>query len=293
MTKRVQKSTKKTVKSTLVWKRRKPGRPKKAVSGKQFPLKAKVKLPAKRTRRITELRRGGPLRPPKSRVADLSLRELGGDRAPPLQSPDILPNHGEQIVEGAKYELGLHKPSAFKAHNLPFEYGLTKIVLLIVDPGFIFTYWEVEPRRIEEALEKIGYNSRLTLRFCEPARSFDVEVFERIGNWYLRLNQPEELLTVEIGMKNERGEFFRLASSNTMKLPPQGLAAPGPIRWMIVSPDGEKVITEVEEYTEADLELLKKIMGPYFFELLRRGKFAGLATSSLANVFTEISSIKG
>jgi hypothetical protein len=61
---------------------------------------------------------------------------------------------------------------------------------------------------------------------------------------------------------------------------------------MLVSPAGEKVITEVEEYTDADLELLKKILGPYFFDLFRRGRFASVTGSSAENIFMNLEEIQ-
>jgi hypothetical protein len=73
-----------------------------------------------------------------------------------------------------------------------------------------------------------------------------------------------------------------------MRLPPQSLAKPGPIKWMVVSPSGDRLLSDVEDYTDADLALLKKILGPYFFDLLMRGRLASIAGSSVEAVFYDV-----
>lgn len=267
-----------SAKQTLVWKRSKPGRPR----SKKNAVK---KAPRVRKIRVGQARRLPKVSPPKV------------EALPPLQDISVLqqPNGGEHIVGEAKFQLGPKKNAGeFQAHNLPFEYGKNRVILLVVDPKFVFVYWEVQNDKLHEAITSIGHNAKLTLRFhnIDTNHSWDVIIYERVGNWYLRLDHPEQNLTVEIGMKNDRGDFYTIARSNQLRLPRTGLAPKGPIKWMLVSPSGERVITEIEEYTDADLELLRKILGPYFFDLLKRGKFAAITGSSAENIFTEIQEIQ-
>ncbi|MBI2092386.1 MAG: DUF4912 domain-containing protein [Deltaproteobacteria bacterium] len=253
---KTKKPSKKVLKQTLVWKRTKPGRPK----GKSLG-KAKEKIA-------------------------ISKRNI--------EKP-VFQNTTELQVEESKFNLGVRQNNEeFHVHNLPFGYGNNRIILLIVDPKFAFVYWDVQPEKMNDALSAIGHNAKLTLRFTQlnTKHSWDVSIYERIGNWYLRLNHPENELIVKIGMKNENGDFYKIASSNIMRFPRTGLAGRGPTKWMLVSPSGEKVTTEIEEYTNADLELLKKILGPYFFDLFSRGKFATLTGSSAENVFMNFEEIQ-
>lgn len=252
----------KLVKPTLVWKRTRRGRPKTSLekTKKKRATKSKQELPKE--------------------IASLSS----------IARND---KHNEIQIEQSKFQLGTKQNAGeFQAHNLPFDYGHNRIVLLVVDPKFVFIYWEIQADRMQEANHSLGHNAKLTLRFrnLDTKHWWDVSIYERVGNWYLKLDHPEQNLSVEIGVKNDRGDFYSIASSNIMRLPRSGLARrPGPIKWMLVSPTGEKVITEIEEYTDADFELLKKILGPYFFDLLRKGRFAGIIGSSAENVFTPIS----
>jgi len=209
--------------------------------------------------------------------------------------------HEERRIEESKFDLGItHNGKAKPVFEIPYEYQVNRAVVLTIDPRFVFTYWEIRPESMHEAASRVGNEAKLTLRFYDisatgdpdSSPSWDVEIFDRLGNWYLRLDYPEQLLCLDVGMKNEYGAFHRIARSNIIKLPRQALAAPGSLKWMVVSPDGQKVITDVEEYTDADLELLRKILGPYFFDLLMKGQFASIAGSSLEAIFQEVAAFR-
>lgn len=206
----------------------------------------------------------------------------------------------EVQTKGAKFNIGVqHNAQAMYSHELPYEYGKNQATLLVVDPKFVFTYWEIRQDTVNDAQHKLHGHGKLTLRFYditnthkpEISHYWDVEVFDRLGNWYLKLGHPEQLLCLDVGLKGPHGEFIVCTRSNIMKLPPQSLARPGPIKWMVVTPDGGKMISDVEEYTDADLALLKKILGPYFFDLLMRGRFASIAGSSMEAVFYDVQSL--
>ncbi len=207
--------------------------------------------------------------------------------------------HSTDISEGeaSKFNIGVtHNGHAMPERELPAEYGKDRVILLVVDPRFVFSYWEVRQDSMQEANHRLGGDAKLTLRFYDISRTgkpetspfWDVEVFDRLGNWYLRLAHPEQHLCLDIGMRDRAGNFHCIARSNVMRLPPQSLAQPGPIKWMVVSPSGEKLLSDSEEYTDADMALLKKILGPYFFDLLMRGRLASIAGSSVEAVFYDV-----
>lgn len=210
--------------------------------------------------------------------------------------------HDEEtgIIE-SKFNIGIaHNAQAMISQNVPHEYNKDQVTLLVVDPRFVFTYWEIRHDTLLSAQQRVGPGAKLTLRFYDVTQtnnpdlspSWDVEIFDRLGNWYLRLNNPDQKLCLDIGMKSPTGDFYQLARSNVMRLPPQSLAVPGPIKWMVVTPAGDKLISDTEEYTDADLTLLKKILGPYFFDLLMRGRFASIAGSSLEAIFYDTQALE-
>lgn len=207
----------------------------------------------------------------------------------------------EGRIKESKFDIGVPRNAhAVPSQEIPLEYGKNQVTLLVVDPRFAFTYWEVRQDAFNKSSHRLGHNAKLTLRFYditntrdpETSPSWDVEVFDRLGNWYLRLEHPEQRLCLDIGMKGVSGEFLSFARSNVMRLPSASLAAPGPIKWMVVSPAGDKLISDAEEYTDADLALLKKILGPYFFDLLMRGRFASIAGSSIEAIFYDVSALR-
>lgn len=204
-------------------------------------------------------------------------------------------------IKESKFDIGVvHNSHALNPQEPPLEYGKDKAVLLVVDPRFAFTYWEIKAETIIKAAQQLGGDAKLTLRFfdiththtLDGSPSWDVEAFDRLGNWYLKLEHPEQLLCVVVGMKNSTGNFFAISTSNIVKLPAQTLAKPGHIKWMAVTPSGEKLVSNIEEYTDADLELLKKILGPYFYDLLMRGRFASIAGSSVEGVFYDVGALR-
>lgn len=206
----------------------------------------------------------------------------------------------ELYVESTKYHIGVeHNAHSLPSQEIPPEYGVNKVMLLVVDPKFVFTYWEIRHETLADAARRAGRNPKLTLRFYDitatgdPAKShyWDVDIFDRLGNWYLKLSHTGQRLCLDVGMKGDSGEFVFIARSNIMHLPPESLAPPGPIRWMVVTPSGDKLISHTEEYTEADLALLKKILGPYFFNLLMKGRFASISGSSLEAIFYDVQSL--
>ncbi|MFH1829726.1 MAG: DUF4912 domain-containing protein [Pseudomonadota bacterium] len=209
--------------------------------------------------------------------------------------------HEVSATEATKFDIGIpHDGAARFEQELSSEYGTDRVVLLTVDPNFVFTYWEVKNESLQEATKAVGPDGKLTLRFYdvgststpEQSNFWDVEVFDRTGNWYLKLSHPEQHLCLDIGLKNSTGYFHKITRSNLVRLPSQSLAKPGPIKWMIVSPSGDKIVSDVEEYTDADLALLKKILGPYFYDLLMRGRLASIAGSSVEAVFYEVDHLK-
>ncbi len=187
----------------------------------------------------------------------------------------------------------------FATPEIPFEYNTDRITLLVIDPTFTYVYWEITDGKLNEGKNIAGWDSNLTLRVYDVtdidfngfnAHSFvDTEIYERIGCWYIRLDKANRNLVVDIGLKNSQGHFHSITRSNFAKLPPLHMAPEGPIKWMAVDDLGNYVITEVEEYTEADLILLRKILGEDLFRRFLTGEFKGMLFST---VFKKVPDLK-
>ena len=301
---------------------RKPAKkaaPKKAIARKATPVR---KAPKKAIPQKAVAKKASPARKPpkKSAPKKIAPKKAFAAQRKPLVSAipaseiataalgfeEIVAQVSEGQVEeagiaGSKFDIGVpHNAHAMPSRDIPHEYDRDCVMLLVVDPRFAFTYWEVRHGTMMDAQNRFNHQGKLTLRFYDitleanpdRAPSWDVEVFDRLGNWYLKLERPEQKICLDIGLKSPTGEFWRFARSNVMRLPPQSLAAPGPIKWMVVTPAGETLISDSEDYTEADLSLLKKILGPYFFDLLMRGRFASITGSSLEAIFYDVEALR-
>jgi len=102
---------------------------------------------------------------------------------------------------------------------LPDSYGETRLVLLVVDPHLVHTYWEVAPAKLREAQTRAGDSAEAVLRFYEAAGSFDVNVDLGPRNWYVPLWSAGRSYYTDLGLKDAEGNFFQLARSNVVVTP--------------------------------------------------------------------------
>jgi hypothetical protein len=176
---------------------------------------------------------------------------------------------------------------------------VNRLLMLVVDPRYAFTYWEIKLESLLQAADRSGPDAKLTLRLydttsAEPNVPYgDVEIFDRRGNWYLKMEQPQQRLRLEIGMKAATGEFECITRSSIMRITQEMLAHPGPIKWIASAPGEDRFAPPSEEYQDANPETLKKILGPYFYELLVRGRLTSIAGSSMEAVFHDIQTLRG
>ncbi len=113
--------------------------------------------------------------------------------------------------------------------EIPMEYGINQVVALVRDPWWIFSYWEVTPGGIDVAHRTLADpESRLTLRVYDLSgqtdldRFWDIDIFHRIGNWYVDVGQPDRSFLIDIGLKSRSGAFATIARSNSAHTPPAG-----------------------------------------------------------------------
>lgn len=113
--------------------------------------------------------------------------------------------------------------------QIPMEYGVNQVVALVRDPWWIHSYWEVTPEGIGESHRKLADpESRLTLRVYDVSERidmthfWDIEVYHRIGNWYVEVGKPDRNFLIDIGLKSRSGAFATIARSNSAHTPPAG-----------------------------------------------------------------------
>jgi hypothetical protein len=105
-----------------------------------------------------------------------------------------------------------------------------RLVLMAIDPYWVFAYWGIHPGSIEIASSRVGDSEALTvLRFYEvglvefdgtnASNTFDITIDGAEGNYYLNLWSPGKSLVADFGVKSPRGEFVAIVRSNYLRLP--------------------------------------------------------------------------
>ncbi|UCD16089.1 MAG: DUF4912 domain-containing protein [Candidatus Omnitrophota bacterium] len=145
--------------------------------------------------------------------------------------------------------------------SLPIKYGDNCIVLLPRDPWWVYSYWDISQKKIDEIISLIPDRQRRNLRWIlrlydvtgiNEAESrkqhsfFDVDINFEASNWYININQTERALCVEIGLKNSAGKFFPVARSNVVKMPYCGVSSRIDEEWTLPEGDYFKILGAYE-----------------------------------------------
>ena len=159
----------------------------------------------------------------------LLSQEMAGQE--PVPQPELTPYREEEEIEEAKYYLGPAVAGWEAKEELPSHYGETKVVLLVRDPYWLYSYWEIAPQRLDQAkgeLGRQGEGCKNILRVYDitgqqfngtNANSFfDLEI-NGADNWYIKVGHPDRSYCVDLGLLTPGGTFYLLARSNQVTTP--------------------------------------------------------------------------
>lgn len=122
-------------------------------------------------------------------------------------------------------------------YPLPWSYGQTRLVLLVRDPYWLYSYWEVTGEAQALAEDAVGREAwreaRPVLRVYDATAGshYDVGVDEMARNWHLNVGQPDRTWYAELGRITATGRFVMLARSNTVHTPRDGQSDVIDWRW--------------------------------------------------------------
>ncbi|MFH1380492.1 MAG: DUF4912 domain-containing protein [bacterium] len=126
------------------------------------------------------------------------------------------------------------------------KYGINRIVLMVRDPFWIYTYWEITPEHDAYVKGTIDvhrcFDARIVLRVldvtevdADSTNSFNyIQINSDARNWYLHVPKSNRLYCVEIGYLCSNGEFYRLSRSNSVRTPRAGMSNVFDERWMSI-----------------------------------------------------------
>ena len=130
-------------------------------------------------------------------------------------------------------------------YTLPLSYNQTKIILLVRDPYWLYTYWDLCNEVKEKLKTEYGDWERapLGLKVCGEKESgggqpefFNISVSPHTNNWYINV-KPNQRYSVHLGYFSPSGEFITLARSNTVVTPRDCMSEVIDEEWMIIEED--------------------------------------------------------
>jgi hypothetical protein len=170
--------------------------------------------------------------------------------------------------------------------ELPENYGDNQIYLLIRDPYWLYSYWEIQKSHQEETLKKLGgsWDGVVSiLRVFDVTEGsnhpsyFDIVIQNMCRSWYISV-QPNHAYVVEIGLLHRDGRYAVLARSNTVRTPRAGMSEVIDEQWMAVDWDKMYALSGGFQVGKSSAEL-RELMEERLKGAISSGSGAGLVSS--------------
>jgi hypothetical protein len=145
----------------------------------------------------------------------------------------------EESVERSKYDVGVptHDLSAKAPKDLPAGYGKDRIVVMVRDPYWLHSYWELTRHAIQRAEAALGtewHTAKPILRLLDVSSHGmtntsesalrDIDIHGGCNNWYIDVSNPPRSYRIDIGYLTPSGRFYVLARSNVVTTPRAGVS---------------------------------------------------------------------
>jgi hypothetical protein len=213
----------------------------------------KVKKGTKRSE-IIKLLLSGVKEPSKKKAVSAPAATSHSGEEPPAFHAEHIAQGGQQEVEESKFYTGV-PPEEFRLPSeLPYHYGDDSITLMVRDPHWTYSYWEVSHKKLQSErgrLGEAGDDAYLALRIYDVTEvdfdglndhgHYDIGIYERVGNWYINTGMPGRSFIVDLGLKTQDGRFITLARSNSVRTPRDSVSDVMDEEWMVPDSDFERI----------------------------------------------------
>ena len=202
--------------------------------------------------------------------------------APVLLKKQVIPSVPEPVI-APHHET---RPAPERSLELPDNYGDNQIYLLVRDPYWIYSYWEIQEGHQQYHLSKLGGNWESVvsvLRVYDTTEegktpsSYDIVLQNMVRCWYLN-TQPNHSYYVEIGLLHRDGRFICLARSNHVTTPRSGMSEVIDEQWMSVDFDKMYALSGGFQVGKSSAEL-RSLMEERFKNAITSGSGAGAVSS--------------
>ncbi|MGE5581663.1 MAG: DUF4912 domain-containing protein [Bacillota bacterium] len=138
--------------------------------------------------------------------------------------------------------------------QIPSTYNDTKIVLMVRDPYWLYTYWSISQttRDYLNATFNNWNRSPLILRVYDITNIqdfdgsnsnyyFDLNINNEATNWYIHVGGPNRSFCVDLGFIQDNGVFFTIIRSNIVVTPRDNVSDIIDEEWMSIEEDFRKL----------------------------------------------------
>ncbi len=173
-----------------------------------------------------------------------------------------------------------------RSQELPDNYGDNQVYLLVRDPYWIYTYWEIQEDHQRQHLAKLGgswdsvvsvlrvYDT--TVEGKSPSVS-DIVLQNMSKCWYIN-TQPNHSYFAEIGLLHCDGRFLCLVRSNHVTTPRSGMSEIIDDQWMSIDFDKMYALSGGFEVGKSSAEL-RSLMEERFRNAITSGSGVGAVSS--------------
>ena len=130
--------------------------------------------------------------------------------------------------------------------ELPSNYDRDKMLLLVRDPWWLYTYWDVKGSTVDKLKNELKdefYKAIRVLRVYDVTgivfngsnanRFFDIQINEFASSWYIEAAGPGRSWCVDLGLRLSNGRFITILRSNVVQSPLDGPSSITDEEWMI------------------------------------------------------------
>jgi hypothetical protein len=149
------------------------------------------------------------------------------------------------------------RPAGIQANRppeMPAAYGVDRLAIMVRDPYWLHSYWEVTPESIVRAKEQLadrweGHRWILRVHTYSEGNGqagpelFDIDVHPEAHNWYFRVPQPDCSYEGMIGVLTRDGTFYPFARSNRVRTPRDTMSDVTDVQWATTREEFERIYT--------------------------------------------------
>ncbi len=152
-----------------------------------------------------------------------------------------------------------------RRQELPSNYGDNQIFLMVRDPQWLYTYWEIQNDLQDKTLAKLGGSweyVKTVLRVYDITERkglpsfWDIPVFGLVSNWTIQV-KPNRSYFVELGLLHRDGRFVAMVRSNEVTTPRDGMSEVLDERWMGIDFDKIYALSGGFEMGKGSIDLQK------------------------------------